>query len=198
MHVTPTADGAPESGEAPSCQRDEDPAVEASDGRAAPRFSSWSETTLEPPEKRSARDDRIARVVGTFERGVVLALMGLLFVVITLSALNLGWLVAHDLVKKRLLLLDLEDMLELFGSFLLVLIGMELLTSMKSYLFERVIHLEVVLEVALVAVAQKVIILDASRTEGAKLIGLAGLIVALAAALWSVRARRRRRRSRPA
>ncbi len=153
---------------------------------------------MEPPEKRSARDDRIARVVGTFERGVVLALMGLLFVVITLSALNLGWLVAHDLVKKRLLLLDLEDMLELFGSFLLVLIGMELLTSMKSYLFERVIHLEVVLEVALVAVAQKVIILDASRTEGAKLIGLAGLIVALAAALWSVRARRRRRRSRPA
>jgi uncharacterized membrane protein (DUF373 family) len=82
-------------------------------------------------------------------------------------------------------------MLELFGFFLLVLVGLELLTTLKSYLYDRVIHVEVVLEVSLIAVAQKVIILD-TRTGGATLFGLAGLVMTLALAFWVVRIARRR------
>jgi uncharacterized membrane protein (DUF373 family) len=52
----------------------------------------------------------------------------------------------------------------------------------------------VVLEVSLIAVAQKIIILD-TKTEGTNLLGLAGLVMALALAFWIVRVARRRRRS---
>ncbi len=117
--------------------------------------------------------------------------MGLLIVVITVSTIELVWLLIKDISTPTGLLLNVEEMFELFGFFLLVLIGMELLTTLRSYLYERVVHVEVVLEVALIAIAQKVIILNTSRAGGPTLLGLAGLLLALAAAIWAVRTVRR-------
>src|SRR5690606_40260481 len=88
------------------------------------------------------------------------------------------------------LLVSVEEMLELFGFFLLVLVGLELLTTLKSFLYDRVIHVEVVLEVSLIAVAQKIIILD-TRSGAPILVGMAGLVLALALAFWIVRSARR-------
>lgn len=48
------------------------------------------------------------------------------------------------------------------------------------------------MEVALIALAQKVIILDTSRAGGPTLFGLSGLVLALTLAFWGVRAARRR------
>jgi uncharacterized membrane protein (DUF373 family) len=131
--------------------------------------------------------DLVARVLRHFEHAVVLILMALLMVVTTVCTLELGWLLVIDLGTGALLPLDVEETFEIFGFFLLVLIGLELLSTLKSYLFERVIHVEIVLEVALIAIAQKVIILDMGKTDGLSLVGLAGLVGALSAAFWGVR-----------
>jgi uncharacterized membrane protein (DUF373 family) len=82
--------------------------------------------------------------------------------------------------------------LQLFGFFLLVLVGVELLTALKVYVRSGMVHVEVVLEVALTAIAQKVIVLDASKASAATLLGEAAIILALAVAYWSVRAVRKR------
>ncbi len=47
---------------------------------------------------------------------------------------------------------------EIFGFFMLILIGIELLETIRAYLVENVVHVEVVIEVALIAIARKVII----------------------------------------
>src|SRR4051794_8538991 len=107
---------------------------------------------------------RWARIIRGYERIIIFILMGLLMVVIGVVTLELGWMLIEDLSPARRLLLDVEEMFELFGFFLLVLIGVELLSTLKSYISEGVVHVEVVLEVALIAVAQKIIILDASRS----------------------------------
>lgn len=119
-------------------------------------------------------------------------LMALLMVVVALSTVELAWLLVTDLRTTKDMVLDVDEMLELFGFFLLVLIGMELLSTLKAYLYERIIHVEVVLEVALIALAQKVIILDTSRAGGPTMFGLSGLVLALTLAFWGVRAARRR------
>ena len=118
-------------------------------------------------------------------------MMGLLVVVITVTTLELVWLLFRDIARPTGLLLEAEEMFELFGFFLLVLIGMELLATLRSYIYERVVHVEVVLEVALIAVAQKVIILNTTQANGPTLLGLAGLLLALAAAIWAGRTVRR-------
>jgi uncharacterized membrane protein (DUF373 family) len=127
------------------------------------------------------------RIFKAYELMVVLFLMGLLMIIVALSALELGWLLVKDLSSIRELLLDVEEMFDLFGFFLLVLIGLELFTSLKSYVREGVVQVEVVLEVALIAIAQKIIILDTSRASAVAVLGQAALVLALAAAFWLVR-----------
>ena len=141
---------------------------------------------------KSRGEIRWARLIRDFERIVILGLTGLLMIVITVTTVELGWLLIRDLSSTGVLLLDVEELFELFGFFLLVLIGVELLTTLKAYIREGAIHMEVVLEVALIAVAQKIIVLDTSRADGLSLLGLAAMVLALAAAFWWVRAARSR------
>ena len=61
-------------------------------------------------------------------------------------------------MKLPVLLLDIKEMLEVFGFFLMVLTGLELLESIKACPREDRIHAEVVFLVALVAVSRRVII----------------------------------------
>jgi uncharacterized membrane protein (DUF373 family) len=134
-----------------------------------------------------------ARIVRLYERIVIFVLMALLMVVIGIATVELGWLLIGDLATTRRVVLDVEEMFELFGFFLLVLIGVELLTSLKSYITEGVVHVEVVLEVALIAIAQKIIILDSYRAGAASMLSQAALILALAVSFWLVRAARLRK-----
>ncbi|MBX3190652.1 MAG: phosphate-starvation-inducible PsiE family protein [Labilithrix sp.] len=138
----------------------------------------------------ASKPDLTSRIIRRFEHAIVLVLMGLLVVVITLTTVELVWLLVRDVASSNAML-DIEQMFELFGFFLLVLIGMELLATLKAYVYERVIHVEVVLEVALIALAQKIIVLDMSRSGAPTLLGLASVVLALATAFWLVRAARR-------
>jgi uncharacterized membrane protein (DUF373 family) len=68
--------------------------------------------------------------------------------------------------------------------FLLVLIGVELLETLRACLKKDVIHVRVVLEVALIAMARKVIIAEPAAVPGLTLLGVAALILALAIAFY--------------
>jgi uncharacterized membrane protein (DUF373 family) len=135
---------------------------------------------------------RWPRVVKGFEMVIVTVLMLLLMVIVAISTAELGWVLVRDFSSVRGMVLDVEEMLEVFGFFLLVLVGLELLTSLKLYVRKGMVQVELVLEVALIGVAQKVIVLDTSRTGGMTLLGLATLILSLAAAYYLVRVARHR------
>ena len=78
----------------------------------------------------------------------------------------------------------MQGLLEIFGSALLVLIGVELLETLRAYFKKDVIHVRVVLEVALIAMARKVIILEPSEVTSSTLLGMAALILALGVAFY--------------
>jgi uncharacterized membrane protein (DUF373 family) len=82
-------------------------------------------------------------------------------------------------------------LLEIFGFFLLVLIGVELLEIIKAYQKDQAVHLGIVLEVALIAIARKVIILNVSKYDGVSVLAVAALIVALSVA-WALEKMERR------
>jgi uncharacterized membrane protein (DUF373 family) len=126
-----------------------------------------------------------------FERMVIYTLISMMVVVVTLSTVELGWIVVRDILRPPVMLLQIEDLLEIFGFFLLILIGIELLETIKAYLYEHVVHVEIVLEVALIAIARKVIILDIDKYEWGALVAMGVLIVALAVAFFAAKYRRR-------
>ncbi len=125
------------------------------------------------------------------QKFTVLSLAAMLCVVVFLSTLHLGMLIAEEIWAPPRFLIRVQGLLEIFGYFLLVLIGVELLETLKAYLKKDVIHIRVVLEVALIAMARKVIIEEPNAVPGLTLFGIAALILALGIAFHVERQARR-------
>lgn len=115
------------------------------------------------------------------ERGIVLSLLVMMVAVVFLSTVDLGWLIVKDIITPPLFLLDVNELLDVFGMFLLVLIGVELLETVKMYLSKKTVHVEVVFTVAMIAIARKVIILDVKELSSLTLMGIGVIIIALSA-----------------
>lgn len=114
-----------------------------------------------------------------FERIVTGVLLVMLALVIILALVELGWLLIWDILKPPLFILEVEDLLEIFGLFLLVLIGLELLETIKHYYLDGKIELKVIFAVALTALGRKIIILEPEKLGGQTLIGVGVIILAL-------------------
>ncbi len=80
-----------------------------------------------------------------------------------------------------------EFLMPLFSSILIVLIGIELLETIKAYLKDDSIHVELVILVAIIALARKIIVLDYSEASPGKLFGIASIVVSLAIAYFLVK-----------
>lgn len=121
------------------------------------------------------------------ERVIVLSLLAMMVSVVLLSTGELGWLIIKDIITPPVFLLDIDELLDVFGMFLLVLIGVELLETVKMYLTNKTVHVEVVFTVAMIAIARKVIILDVKELSSLTLIGIGVIIFALSAGYYLVR-----------
>ena len=127
------------------------------------------------------------RYLDSFERVITRILLVMMAVVVVLATIEVIWVVIKDVLTPPVFLLEIEELLDLFGLFLLVLIGLELLYSVKIFIEQREIHVESVLSVALIAVARKIIILDPKdQTEGI-LLGIAALVLALVIGYYVVK-----------
>lgn len=121
---------------------------------------------------------------GKVQKFTVLTLAGMLVVVVVLSTLHLGLLIGEEIWKPPRFLIPVQGVLDIFGYFLLVLIGVELLETLKAHLKKDVIPVRIVLEVALIAMARKVIIQEPNAVPSSTLFGIAALILALAIAFY--------------
>ncbi len=127
------------------------------------------------------------KLIEACERFIITALIVMMIVAVLLSTIELGWIMVDQIASPPFFVLDIRELFELFGFFLMVLIGIELLQSVKTYLSSSQIHVEVVFMVAMIAIARKVIILDLHEVSGLSLIGLAATIFALAAGYFAVK-----------
>jgi uncharacterized membrane protein (DUF373 family) len=130
-----------------------------------------------------------------FERFIVAALILMMAVVILLSVGELGWILVRDVISPPVLILEIDELLELFGFFLLVLIGIELLETIKNYYTEGKIELTVIFTVALIALARKIIILEPDKYDPVTLVGLGIMILALVSGYWVTVTLRRREKA---
>ena len=124
------------------------------------------------------------RALALFEKVILYVLMGLMAIVLIVATIDLIWTIGVAVSTPPFLLLALEALLDIFGMFLLVLVGLELMDTIKAYVKEHVVHAEIVLLAALIAVARKAITLDLKQLAPAVPFGLAALLLALAAAYF--------------
>lgn len=80
-----------------------------------------------------------------------------------------------------------SSLFEIFGLFLNILIAIEILENISSYLKKHVIQVELVIVTSLIAVGRKIIIFDLDKKGGEDLIGLAIAVLALSISYLIVR-----------
>ena len=122
-----------------------------------------------------------------FQNAILVALTWMMGLVVLLATAELFYIIVADIVTPPLVLLEIDQLLEIFGYFLLVLIGIELLETFKIYLEENVINVQVVLLVAIIAIARKVIILDVKNLPSLTLIGIGVIVVSLSTGYYLVK-----------
>ena len=119
-----------------------------------------------------------------FERLIVGSLILMMVVVIFLSTIELARILILDIITPPSLFLEINELLDIFGFFMLILIGVELLETIRAYLNEHEVHVEIVLEVALIAVARKVVIIDVKEYTSGSLLAIAAIVISLAGAYY--------------
>src|SRR5690554_1406325 len=126
----------------------------------------------------------IARKV---EKVIIMVLIFLMFLVLITATIDLGLYLFRSIYNAEYFLMDFDALIDVFGAFLLVLIGIELLDTIKVYLRRNLVHVEVVVLVAIIALARKIVVLRIDEYSGEMLLGLAAMITALAVAYYLIR-----------
>ena len=130
-------------------------------------------------------------IVNKFEKVIYALLMILLMAVLIAAVVELGWLMITSLIQTTPWLLETHEMIAVLGGFLLVLIGVELLDTIKAYFRENTIHVEIVVLLAIIAIARKVILLDPSSMNGYELgvemMGTGVIVVGLTAGYYLIK-----------
>lgn len=109
-----------------------------------------------------------------------------LLVVMVAATLQLIWQVGWALTVPSTPWMG-SKLNQVLGDLLTLMIALEVLQNITSYLRRHVVQIELVLLTAMTAVARKVIVLPHDSDQPALLVGLGLAVLALAGAFWLVR-----------
>ena len=129
----------------------------------------------------------VGSLIHKFTRAIILALIAMMMVAVLLATVELLIILVIELLKPPKYLLGIDNLFEIFGFFMMILIGLELLESIRTYLSDNLLHVEVVFLVAMIAIARKVIILEVKDLDPLALVGIAGIILSLALGYYFVK-----------
>lgn len=127
---------------------------------------------------------RVTPIVSGVEKVIVVVLLIMLAIALAAGTIQLVVSVVIDSVHRWNSVHSIDELAELrpvFSGFLLILIGLELMKTISMYLEEQSVHVEVVLTVALIAVARHAIDIDYATADVGQLAGTGVLVLALAA-----------------
>ena len=131
------------------------------------------------------------RVVRHIERGILYGAQVLLVLVIIVALYQLWYLfvvaLRDHVTNIRSIPMLTEAVQRGFAGVLLIVLGLELLETLRVYFAHHRVRLEIILVVAIIAVARHVINLDFHAISGGETAGIAALILALAGGYYLVK-----------
>lgn len=127
------------------------------------------------------------KIVSWFEKTVTVILIFLMMITILIGTADLCVNMYRQVVNPPYLLIEVERLLNIFGLFFMILIGLELLETIKTYVTREQVHVEIVFLVAMIAIARKVILLDIKKMDPMMLVGIGIIIISLSAGYYLVK-----------
>jgi len=129
----------------------------------------------------------IDRLFHLFERSLAAVLLFLIGIVALIAVAELCFVLYLDLISPQGLLLGLDELFEVFGMFLIVLIAIEFMSSIYMYMKDKSVHVEIMLLIAITALTRKVVVMKTTEADALYLIGLAALLGTLIAGYYLIK-----------
>ena len=130
--------------------------------------------------------DPLIRMMHVVIRFCVRLLAMLMVAVILWGVADVCYVIYQRLVEPPFFLLDVSDIFQIFGAFMVVLIAIEIFINIRLYLGSNTLPIKLVIGTALMAIARKVIVLDLTNTTSIYVFAIAAVVLALGVAYWLV------------
>ncbi len=131
-------------------------------------------------------EDRMINVLHEIIRGAVRVLAVLMVVTILWGVVDTIETLYLDVFRPSFDNLRVNEIVVVFGSFMAVLIAIEIFSNITLYLRDDVVHVKLVIATALMAIARKVIVLDFAKIEPMDVLGIAAVVAALGGVYWLI------------
>lgn len=133
--------------------------------------------------------DKILSITHAVKKWMTVFVLILMLIIVMASVVELAVVLFQEVTNSTdsTLVLDINELFRIFGFVFMILIGFELLDSIEMYFKNNIVHAEVVLLIAVIAVARKVILLDLEKYNPIAIIGLSLIILALGGCYFLVR-----------
>ena len=122
-----------------------------------------------------------------FEAGLLIGIILLLSITLLLAFVDVTYVIYVQISTPPLLIIDARGLMELFSLILMLLIGLELIETVKTYFKEEAVHVELIVLVAIIAIARKVVVWDFEKHTPTELYSLAAVVLALGVTYFLVK-----------
>jgi uncharacterized membrane protein (DUF373 family) len=129
-------------------------------------------------------EDRMMNVLHRIIRGAVRVLAILMVVTILWGVIDVISALYYQVFLPSMEGLRAREIIVVFGSFLAVLIAIEIFLNITLYLRDDVVHVRLVVATALMAIARKVIIFDFEKTQPMYILSTGAVVLALGVVYW--------------
>ncbi len=121
----------------------------------------------------------MGKLIKYIEKGIIWGVLLIMSTILILAFVDIVWEIKERIISPPMFIIDASGLMDLFSLFLLLLIGLELLETVKAYLKDDIVHVEFIILVTIIAITRKVIIWDFKKYNTQELISLAIMIAAL-------------------
>ncbi|WOF16445.1 phosphate-starvation-inducible PsiE family protein [Methanoplanus sp. FWC-SCC4] len=131
---------------------------------------------------------KILKGITNIETAVYFVLMIILTFVIIFSLFELALMIIEKLLYDNTpYILEAKGILQFFEFFLLILIGLELMETIKSFIETKKIQVEIVLILAIIAISRKIIVIDPATASEFELMGIGLVVIGLTAGYYFIK-----------
>ncbi|NOQ15469.1 MAG: hypothetical protein GQ581_00245 [Methyloprofundus sp.] len=137
-------------------------------------------------ELPAEHEDLFIKVLHSIIHFAVRILAVLMVALILWSVADIILVLYERLMAPPFMLLNMADILALFGTFLVVLIAIEIFINITLYIRKDVLPVKLVIATALMAVARKIIVFDFTLVSPLYIFATAAVVLALGITYWLV------------
>ena len=123
--------------------------------------------------------DKFLKIISGINKNVMRVMIGLMTLSLILASLHFIYLIYERLIAPPYFIIEVTTLFEIFNLILIIAVGYELTKSLILIISSESIPTIPIIQIAIIAVANKIITLDAKHVDPPLVIGLSLLIAAL-------------------